>query len=321
MTVTQTILICDHRGEGLWEHLLPLRESGLRVEASPNLRRSLQSLSGARPGLVVVDPLATGGVEIDALLEARTGEAPIPLLVVADTSEPLPAVLGPRLLERGQWDLIRRAAPIEEYELRIAMLFEHARRRSEMDQLRHRATHDDRTNLLRPLEFDEQLRAHLSAAQRHGLDMALLLIDLDRFGQINKEFDHTIGDHVIAKVGKVISDALRIEDVAGRVGGDEFAVLLPYTRKVDAASVCQRLLAEIRALTGPVPGSDRQVKVSASIGFETFSGRDLASVDELRAHAEIALRHAKRRGGDQGIYFRGLADVSAPAPLADENAT
>lgn len=314
MIPSETILVCDHRGEGLSEHLRGLGESGARLETSPNLRRSLQSLSSERPGVVLIDPLAGGGVEIDALLEARRGEAPIPLLVVADPADPLPLVLGPRLLERGQWDLIRRAAPLEEYELRIAMLLEHARRRREMDELRHRATHDDRTNLLRPLEFDEQVRAHASAAQRHGLDLALLFIDLDHFGRINKTFAHTVGDRVIAQVGDVIRDALRIEDVAGRLGGDEFGVLLPYTRKVDAARVVQRLLDQIRGLSGPVPGHAEALAISASIGFETFSGRDLESVDELRAHAERALLHAKRRGGDQGIYYRGLTAVGEDEP-------
>jgi diguanylate cyclase (GGDEF)-like protein len=316
MSPSETILVCDHRGEGLSEHLRGLEERGARLETSPNLRRSLQRLSDERPGVVLIDPLAGGGVEIDALLEARRGEAPIPLLVVADPADPLPLVLGPRLLERGQWDLIRRAAPLEEYELRIAMLLEHARRRREMDELRHRATHDDRTNLLRPLEFDEQVRAHASAAQRHGLDLALLFIDLDHFGRVNKTFAHTVGDRVIEQVGEVIRGALRIEDVAGRLGGDEFGVLLPYTRKVDAASVVQRLLDEIRGLSGSVAGHAEPLAISASIGFETFSGRDLESVDELRAHAERALLFAKRRGGDQGIYFRGLTAVGEPEPPA-----
>ena len=314
MTSPETILVCDHRGEGLGEHLRGLAESGARLELSPNLRRSLASLAAARPGVVLIDSLAGGGVEIDALIEARRGEPPIPLLVVADPADPLPLVLGPRLLERGQWDLIRRAAPLEEYELRIAMLLEHARRRREMDELRHRATHDDRTNLLRPLEFDEQLRAHASAAQRHGLDLALLFIDLDHFGRINKAFAHSVGDRVIEQVGEVIRDALRIEDVAGRLGGDEFGVLLPYTKKVDAASVVQRLLDEIRALSGPLPGHAEALAVSASIGFETFSGRDLESVDELRAHAERALLIAKRKGGDRGVYFRGTAELAEGEP-------
>jgi diguanylate cyclase (GGDEF)-like protein len=313
MPPPESILVCDHRGEGLALHLSALGEGEARLEVSTNLRRSLERLAAARPGVVLIDPLAGGGVEIDALLEARRGEPPIPLLVVADPGEPLPAVLGPGLIERGQWDLIRRAAPLEEYELRIAMLLEHARRRREMDELRYRATHDDRTQLLRPLEFDEQVRAHASAAQRHGLDLALLFVDLDHFGRINKTFAHTVGDRVIERVGEVIRGALRIEDVAGRLGGDEFGVLLPYTRKVDAASVVQRLLQEIRALSGPVAGHEQPLSISASIGFETYSGRDLESLEELRAHAERALLVAKRRGGDQGIYFRGLSAVGEPA--------
>ncbi len=310
MSSPATILFCDHRGEGLVERAGRLSEAGHAVETTSSLRQTLVSLAAHAPALVVVDPLSSGGVELDAILEARGEQRGVPVLVVAEAHEPLPTVVGSRALERGLLDVIRRDAPVEEFELRIQMLLEDARKNAEMDELRHRATHDDRTNLLRPLEFNTQLRGHASAADRHGLDLALLLIDLDRFGQINKEFDHTVGDRIIERVGAVIRGALRVEDVAGRLGGDEFGVLLPYTRKVDAASVVQRLLSEIRALSGPAQGAGREVAVSASIGFETFSGRDLDSVETLRAHAEAALRHAKHQGGDRGVYFRNLEDAA-----------
>lgn len=308
MTLPPLILVCDHRGDGISEAVAPLEAAGYRLERTGNLRQTLLRLGQLRPAIILVDPLASGGsAELDAIDRARTGTPATPVLVVADARDPLPTVLGTRTLEHGLWDLIHRDAPLEEYLMRIERLQAQSRRVAEMDELRHRAVHDERTDLLRPHSFQERLREHFSAAQRHKLDMALLLVDLDDFGQVNKLHDHTVGDALIARVGDAIRRALRAEDVAGRIGGDEFAVLLPYTRKVDAASVVQRLLEEMRALSGDVPGARSPIRVSASIGFETFDGSDLDSPETLRAHTEEALREAKRRGGDQGLYFRSLA--------------
>ena len=146
--------------------------------------------------------------------------------------------------------------------------------------------------------------------------MALVLMDLDRFGRVNKDFDHTVGDSIIDRVGRVVRENLRAEDVGGRLGGDEFAIVLPYTQRVDAARVVHRLRDQVQALTGPVDGFGGEVWVSASIGFETFDGRDLESVETLRRHGEVALRFAKEHGGNRAVYYRQIA-VSEDEPRAE----
>jgi diguanylate cyclase (GGDEF)-like protein len=134
----------------------------------------------------------------------------------------------------------------------------------------------------------------------------LVLIDLDGFGKVNKIHDHTIGDEVIQRVAEAMRRSLRVEDIAGRLGGDEFAVVLPYTKNTDAARVVERLREEIHRLTGSFGEGRALVRVAASLGYETFDGRDLLSASELRAHAERALREAKSRGGNLAVYYRAL---------------
>ena len=301
------ILICDHRGEGALEVAPKLAAQGFRVEVSVHLRGTLELLGSTEPDVILLDPLSSGAlVELDAIDRARRSESPIPVLVIVDGDHPLPAVMNPRSAERELWDLVHRSAPAEEYLLRIERLQRQVVHRAEIDDLRHRAIHDDRTDLLRPQSFQARLKEHFSAAQRHKLNLALLLIDLDKFGQINKQHDHTVGDYLIERVGGVIRKHKRTEDVAGRLGGDEFAVLLPHTAKIDAATVVQRLVERIKELSGPVPGAAEDITTSASIGFETFNGDDVDSLETLRTHAERALRSAKRSGGNRGIYFRSL---------------
>ena len=217
-----------------------------------------------------------------------------------------PALEAVRGLEAPAWDLVHADSSEQEVLLRLERLEREAQHLAEVHDLRHRAWHDDRTDLLRGRAFEARLVEHFSAAHRHNFDLGLVLIDLDGFGAINKEYDHTVGDILIEQVGEVIRRTLRAEDVAGRLGGDEFGVLLPYTGKVETARVVARLCEEIHKLSGRPSGSDSDLVVSGSLGFETYDGRDLDSVQTLRLHAERALREAKVLGGNRGIFYRSL---------------
>ena len=316
------LLVCDHRGAGLEKELSWLRDRGFLVEVTRSLRDSLLRLgAGPRPDLMLVDPLVSGGQEELAALDQRRngGSRCTPVLLVAAPNDGAAMGRADRILARGPWDLYRRGASDEELVLLVRRLLHATRLSEERDELAHRAFHDDRTNLLRPDPFEARLDEHFSAAHRHGQDLAFVMIDLDRFGAINKEHDHLVGDAIITNVGQVIRRTLRTEDVAGRLGGDEFGVILPYTRKIDAAHVVDRLRKEIRKLSGRPTGSRSRIEVGASLGFETYDGQDLDKYETLRRHAERALRVAKVRGGNQSVYFRSLPEAGKEAlPLEEE---
>lgn len=314
MQSDRVALVGDHRGKGLDRLFTGLEALGYRTVRTSCLRTTLARLESDPPDLLVLHPLVPGGgTELATLERGRAGEPPVPLLLVAPPEEDATAQSAQEHLATGAWDLIPASAGPRELSLRVGRLEAWRDAMFEMQELRHRASHDDRTDLLRVRAFESRLLEHVSAAQRHGLEMALALIDLDDFGKVNKRHDHTVGDILIAQVGEVIRRTLRAEDVAGRLGGDEFAVLLPYTRKVDAARVISRLREEIHKLSGRPVGARDDIVVSASIGFETYDGRDLDSARELRDHTERALRHAKDLGGNRAVYYRSLrGDAVAP---------
>ena len=306
------VLVCDHRGNGLERALSALPEAGIDVEVTTTLRSSLRRLEQAPPDAILLDPLSRqGSVELAALDSIRSGESEgpaVPVLLVADPEDDDAAARADQVLAHGSWDLVPRGARPHEIARRLHRLIEERRLALEMSELRHRALHDDRTDLLRPQAFQKRLDEHFSAAKRHEHDLAFVLIDLDRFGAINKVHDHTVGDDLIARVGEVIHKALRVEDSAGRLGGDEFAVILPFTGKRDAMHVVNRLRVAIRELSGRPRGAKAHIEVSASIGVETYDGADLQDVAELREHAERALRVSKEKGGDKATYYRTLTD-------------
>jgi diguanylate cyclase (GGDEF)-like protein len=310
MSASLLILVCDHRGEGLQESLSVLVPAGYQVELARNVRETREKMAALEPDVIVLDPLVEGGrTEIEEILRSRQAGAHPPLLLVVDTNNLEPALEALARIEEASFDWLQRGARAEEFRLRIERLVELNSKKVEIEELRHRALHDERTDLLRPAAFQQRLLEHFSAAERHRQHMALVLIDLDRFGSINKRYDHTVGDRIIAKVGDAIRSTLRAEDVAGRLGGDEFAVLLPYTRRVDAARVATRLRERIQGVSLTPTILSEPVQVSASLGFETFDGTDLEDVDKLRANAESALRMAKNAGGNRCVYFRSMRRV------------
>ncbi len=303
------ILVLDHRQSG-WEQRLSIApDEGFEWRFSRNLRDSQQLLAEGGFDLVVLDPLVEGG-QSEIELVGLDEQAPLLLYLC---SEPVRAEALPRLaLRKREFDLAARDGTVEELGWRMESLLARSLAHAQIEELRHRALYDERTGLLRGGVFEERVREHFSASRRHQLPVCLLLIDLDRFGQINKRLDHTAGDRALNRVADAIRSQLRTEDLAGRLGGDEFGVLLPYTSPAQGARVVVRLLEALRALNPGALPADSGLRIGASVGFESANGRDVESAELLREHAESALRAAKQRGGDCGVYFRSLGPRSLP---------
>jgi diguanylate cyclase (GGDEF)-like protein len=159
-------------------------------------------------------------------------------------------------------------------------------------ELEHRALHDNLTGLPNRALLADRLDQALRAGQRHGTATGLLLIDLDRFKEINDTLGHSYGDHLLAQVGPRLAGALRAVDTVARLGGDEFAVLLPRVSGLDAAiEVANKLQAALER-SFQVEGLD--LDVEASIGV-VVSGEHGTDSSTLMQRADIAMYAAKQR--------------------------
>ena len=148
-------------------------------------------------------------------------------------------------------------------------------------------------------------------------EFSLLHIDLDLFKEVNDTHGHAAGDAVLARVGEMLRDDLRVCDMAGRIGGDEFLVLLPgCTEEEELAAVAARLIA---AVEQPVPFEERLCKISASIGITTsLSYPQRPALDTLLADTDAALYAAKRAGrGRHRLHRAPFAPQARPACLPD----
>ncbi|MDT8438430.1 MAG: diguanylate cyclase [Wenzhouxiangellaceae bacterium] len=151
---------------------------------------------------------------------------------------------------------------------------------------------DPLTRLRNRREFDDQLERELSRARRRSTPTALLLLDLDRFKSINDRFGHLVGDEVLVQVAEIVGSVVRREDVAARVGGEEFAVLMPSTDFADAHRAAERLRALVEDWQFAADGS---YSVTVSVGIAICRTGD-TSARELYARADEALYAAKRAG-------------------------
>ena len=166
-----------------------------------------------------------------------------------------------------------------------------------------RAGQDELTGLARRWRFEEELQRQVARAQRNDRPATLLLIDVDDLKLINDGQGHQAGDAALRQVATTIREQIRLTDFAGRIGGDEFAIILSDTSDDDAAIVAERILAAAAA-----PRADGEAGSSVSVGSAPISGTDLPA--DIMRRADVALYAAKRRGG--GCH---VADI-APAELA-----
>ncbi|SDF96771.1 diguanylate cyclase (GGDEF) domain-containing protein [Lentzea fradiae] len=159
---------------------------------------------------------------------------------------------------------------------------------------------DKLTGLLGRWGWDDQAPAVYRRAQHRWEQVALLMIDLDRFKKINDEYGHPAGDVVLSDVATVLAASTRPTDLVCRYGGDEFLVLLPGTSATDAACVAESVLRGIRALRSEVTTNDGHhvtlYDQTASIGVASHVPGPEDTLIDLVRDTDAALQRAKRNG-------------------------
>jgi len=158
------------------------------------------------------------------------------------------------------------------------------------------ATRDQLTGLLNRRGFKEYGERAFSAARRAGTPLSVIMTDIDRFKFINDRYGHAAGDTALAHFAKMVSESRRGEDVIARVGGEEFALLLPGTDLRDAMALADQLCAKVGSTPMDVTGMG--MPMTSSFGVSTFSEKD-TSLDDLILRADRALYRSKRAGRNQ----------------------
>ena len=174
-----------------------------------------------------------------------------------------------------------------------------------LDQLIREAFRDSLTGLPNRALFMDRLTHALTRAERRGVNLAVVFLDLDRFKILNETLGHEVGDRLLVEVGHRIASCLRPEDTVARLGGDEFALLLEDTSDLTGATaVAEKVSAEIQR---PFVVEGRDILISASMGIALTAGGSMQP-DEVLHNADLAMYQAKAEGrGRYELYQPGLS--------------
>jgi two-component system cell cycle response regulator len=307
------VLLLNHHQDALADLVTVLREQGLQVSETQSLADSHQVLERLRPSVVVLNPLIpnAGGVELDLVTQLQAPGDPVPVVFLVEDPRAFPQVH-------------RDAVPLADFAIKPCRTEELRQRieralamRQSFAQLTDRARElegqvaiDFKTGLLSERHFKQTLAREWKRTQRHQAHLALLLLDVDDFKTVNDTTEYAFGDAVLRHVAESLQRNTREIDYAGRFGGDEFALLLPHTTPANAVQTAIR----IRKMIAEIEIRDERyaVRVTSSIGIDTYDGRSMLTPEEFVRRANKALHEAKRRGKNQVWLYDG-EDLGAEA--------
>jgi diguanylate cyclase (GGDEF)-like protein len=274
---------------------------GFEIARARSVEDALLRLAEETYHCVLLDLTLEEGEGLDALARAKVAAESVPIIVMTAEHDERLAV---QALRFGAQDYLDKHAGTQNFLRSVRHAVERHRILADLTQARQRehylATHDGLTALPNRSALIEQLRRSIAQAARSGREMAVLFLDLDRFKGINDTLGHPVGDDLLKLVGERLSRLVRRSDILGRLGGDEFMVLLQsMQRDSDPARVAEKIGD---ALSKPFVLGGREYRITASIGIAVYP-RDGIDPDVLIRNADIAMYHAKAEGLNRFSYY------------------
>lgn len=290
------ILTVDDDQDNLTLVTRTLEHEGYQVASAGSGEQALNILRDRQPDLILLDINMPGISGLDVLAKLRSKDAYTSVLFVSARSETSDIVKG---LDAGADDYVCK--PFDPHEL-LARVRAQLRIKDLNDKLKQANQRleelvdiDDLTGLYNMRSIYQKLDNEISRAKRHSRAVAVIMMDMDNFKQVNDLHDHLFGSFVLSEVGKIIQTTIRSVDFAARYGGDEFLIALSETTIEGANLFCERLRRSISQHTFTKDGNS--MKLTASIGVAAMEpALQPIEAKNLVRCADHSLYDAKRAG-------------------------
>ncbi|NIR29528.1 MAG: EAL domain-containing protein [Gammaproteobacteria bacterium] len=283
---------------------------------------ALSLLPKTMPDVVLLDVMMPGitGLEILSWIRSHEALKHTPVIILTSATDPETKL---KALELGATDFLAKPVDASELALRLRNTLA---AKAHQDRL---VNYDGVTGLPNRRLFMKRFAQDIQDSQGQSTQCALLRVNLDRFKQINDTLGHRFGDALLRAVAHLLEECFRESDMASlagmeegegqpvsRVGGDEFAVVLPKIARLEDATVVVRRLVSV--LGKPLHLQGRELSVTASIGTAVYPA-DGENADVLFKHAGVAMSQAKQRGGNTYQYYSKEFNARAVQRLKLEN--
>jgi len=295
MTTKLSVLVVDDEPDKRLLLAFALESDGYEVFTADDGVEGLAAVEVHQPDLIVTDVMMPrmDGYEMIRRVRANPQTKFIPVIIQsAARREGRDVRLGSEL---GALGYLTDPTDLDLLRARARTLLE---LKQYLDSCQEAAFTDHLTGLANRRRFERQLEREVARTERYGHPFCLLIIDIDNFKEVNDTRGHDAGDEALRGVANVIQSGTRGIDTGARIGGDEFAVILPETNLARGLEVAERLRAAIAALDTGAAG-----RVTASLGVAELPS-SARTGEELRAAADAALYEAKRAGRDRAACAR-----------------
>jgi len=288
-----------------------LQQMGLTFEHCCSAEQGLSLFEEHNYDLVLLDIVLSGdkdGIEMIRDIRARVDDKKLtPMLAMSATTKASERI---HALKVGANDFIVKPIIQAELAVRAKNLIVarqlHLKIISQQQALEQLAMTDQLTGLYNRYFLNSFIEKALSLAKRHKYPLSLIMIDLDKFKHINDTYGHEQGDEVLVKISSVLQKSCRLEDIAVRLGGDEFLVVLPHCGEKDVITKANDICQQVNA----IESSHADVVAAASFGISSTEQGSF-NYKALFDLADQAAYEAKAKGGNCVCYMEGDVEKAA----------
>lgn len=266
-----------------------LRKNGFETEICTDGESALEFLSKNIPDLILLDIIMPGidGYQFSESIKVNPRLKDTPVIFLSAMNDEDSIIQG---FKSGGVDFITK--PFRTQEL-LARTRTHVELKKAKEKLLQMAITDELTGLANRRYFMERLNSEFDRTKRYESKYSLLMIDIDLFKSINDNYGHRAGDRALQEASAVMKRSLRTSDTIGRVGGEEFSVILPETELKAALFIAERLRKRVEETS--IIHNSGEISLTVSIGISQSQTGD-QSIDDIIVRADTAMYNAKRKG-------------------------
>lgn len=304
---TERILVVDDNPDNVEIINARLSSRGFNIETASNGEEALEMVRANPPQLILLDVMmpVMDGYEVSRRIKNDDELPYIPIILVTARDSTQDKVDG---LDAGADDYLTKPVNFPELEARVRSMLRIKRLQDELDaknreledvnkRLRKLSITDGLTELFNHRHVHELLHEEFERSKRNGEAIAVAMLDLDRFKQVNDTYGHPTGDVILFETSQILKETAREIDMVGRYGGEEFIVILPETDEDAALQFAERVRSAVESHV--YRDDDTEVRMTVSGGVASFPSPGADHPDMLIKRADEALYQAKEAGRNQ----------------------